>query len=239
MSIKSVLRKLKWLPRNLLVLTLAFLFRSLPEKRRIRIIITFDATNAEDGTGAQVQRLIAVKALSLILKCSYLHTPIEKVAIHPLDPFQEISGMRTFVNSVNNYFHFNEDKVQEPREVIQIADLKLSHLWTLYRTSKLNYPTLVKVLNPYLLVDLLPNFYKTALSRRVNAASSRPQEQKKSIVVHYRQGVGGFAIYPGMKVSRQIPINTYIKRLSQIVKEIFPKSNIAILSGPCFADEVG
>ena len=28
------------------------------------------------------------------------------------------------------------------------------------------------------------------------------------------------------------------KFLSQIVKEIFPKSNIAILSGPCFADEV-
>ena len=28
------------------------------------------------------------------------------------------------------------------------------------------------------------------------------------------------------------------KFLSQVVKEIFPKSNIAILSGPCFADEV-
>lgn len=218
MNIKNLLRKLKWFPRNLLVLILVFLIRSLPEERRSRIVITFDAQRAEDGTGAQVQRLVAVKALSLILRCNYLHTPIEKVAIHPLDPFQDVSGMRKFVDKVNNLFVFQEDKDQEPRDVIAISDLRLSHLWTFYHSSKLRYPILFKVLNPYLLVDLLPRFYKEALSTRVEAASPRPQAEKKSIAMHYRQGVGGFAIYPGMKVSRQIPIEVYTDRLRQIVK---------------------
>ena len=62
MNMKWLLRRIKWLPRDVAVLLIALKIRTLPERRRAKLTFAFDAVRAEDGTGAQIQRLIATKA---------------------------------------------------------------------------------------------------------------------------------------------------------------------------------
>ena len=199
-----------------MILLITLRIRILSEKRRKKLTFTYDALRAEDGTGAQIQRLIAVKALSIILGCRYQHTPIEKVAIHPLDPFQDSSSMQKFVTRVNSQFRFHEDPQEEYLDVFEIPDLKISHLWKLYTQTKKDSLTLIRMLNPYLLVDLFPGSYKRALKQRISDETLASVKDKKTIAIHYRQGVGGFVIYPGMKLPRQIPFDLYLSRLRRI-----------------------
>lgn len=230
MNMKWLLRRIKWLPRDVAVLLIALKIRTLPERRRAKLTFAFDAVRAEDGTGAQIQRLIATKALSLILGCNYQHAPIEKIAIHPLDPFQDTPSMKKFVAKLNNEFIFHESLKQDYLYILEFPDLKVSQLWKLYIQTKMDSPTLVRVLNPYLLVDLLPSFYRKALAKRVIHNQSSSQEHKESIAVHYRQGVGGFVIYPGMKTPRQIPFDVYLTRLRKIVRSEPQKFSVKLFT---------
>lgn len=224
----QIFRKIRWLPRDLAVLLIAFRIRCLPEHKRNRLTITFDAPRADDGTGAQIQRLIAVKAFSLILGLRYMHSPIEKVAVHPLDPFQDPLSMAGFIKRLEEQFDFQEDLPLEFSQSIEINELKLSNLWGIYRQSRNEFPTLIRVLNPYLLVDLLPSYYKKALKTLMHRLQSQQNTTTKSIAVHYRQGVGGFVVYPGMKVPRQIPIDWYSRRLKKIIKEDYRNFNVTL-----------
>jgi len=45
-------------------------------------------------------------------------------------------------------------------------------------------------------------------------------EEIYKIVIHYRQGVGGFALYPGQNIPREIPLDVFVNRVSKVVSEL-------------------
>lgn len=228
LMIKDILRLIKFTPRRIAILSLVFAFRALPRSRREALIITFDAARADDGTGAQIQRLIAVRALCLILGTPYLHTPIQQIAIHPLDPFQTVEEMKVFVGNVNAKFAYTSADLPREHSTLKLAELKISDLGQLLLLIFRGRRTLVHILNAYLVVDQFPRFYKRALQHLTVHFQTRTSASDGLIAVHYRQGVGGFAIYPGMKVPRQLPLKMYLNRIRHIQNEN-PGTNLKLL----------
>ena len=102
----SFFRYLKYLPKRLVRVILITSIRLIPKSFKTKTSMTFASELADDGTGAQIQRLIGVRALALLLRIPYSHTPIEKVAIHPFDPFKTMEEMHIFVDRVNTHFRF-------------------------------------------------------------------------------------------------------------------------------------
>ena len=225
--ILRLVRKIRSSPRTIVTLFLLALFRLIPSSRRRTISISFNANLADDGTGAQIQRMIAARALSLILGTSYIHIPLQKVAIHPLDPFQTLEDMNQFVSSVNSEISFPSTKEQSFGKEISIANLNNKDLLFLILLAIRGSETHLKILNPYLLVDLFPSSYLSAISTLTKRFLTERDGSEKLIAIHYRQGVGGFAIYPGMKIPRQIAIDVYIRKVKEIIKN--SKENMRII----------
>ena len=211
----NLLRKLKFLPKLMTRVLLIALIRYLPQIWKQNTSITFAAENADDGTGAQIQRLIGARALALLLRTPYRHTPIEKVAIHPFDPFKTVEEMKGFVKRINQTFDFQSEINITNQQAILLTNPQSTDLITIFFRIVFKKSSAYQILNPYSLIDIFPQFYRKALALNLkkDLIQSSPSN---ALLIHYRQGVGSFAIYPGMKQPRQIPLEIYISRIKEL-----------------------
>jgi hypothetical protein len=56
-----------------------------------------------------------------------------------------------------------------------------------------------------------------------------PEFSHPTVALHYRQGVGGFALYPGQNVPRETSLTQFEQALLSIAKEVGPKSIESII----------
>ncbi len=186
-----------------------------------------------DGVGAQVQRILAIRSLSRNLHLGYLHSEIVSLAIHPLDSYQNIDEMQVFLRKLNHEFTMQSTReftVENLRET-QVDTLTFSFLFSCVLKAKfLRKQILVRLAEPYPISEHDPDLYQGIRGFLPNLVI--PVKSGTSVAVHYRRGVGGFAIQRGERISREISGNYF----SALVKEIIKASQIPDLKLKVFTD---
>jgi hypothetical protein len=88
--------------------------------------------------------------------------------------------------------------------------------------------TLLKICEPYRITETFQDFYDLVPNSLKNWAIPQMPEDVMTIAMHFRQGVGGKAIYPGQKISRELDLDYFIQMVKSIQRES-PSSNLRIL----------
>lgn len=174
-----------------------------------------------DGVGAQVQRLISIYALSRILKIDFRQNSFIDISVHALDPFQDLESKSSFIREMNLLFEID---IPRGSSLPQKMELKSLSSWKLLMIVIKHLPQknalLLSVVEPYSITDAFPNLTVAAIDVFPNWTSfadnlvkdlSRPL-----ISIHYRQGVGGLAVYPGQKISREMPPEYFLSKLQNL-----------------------
>jgi len=194
-----------------------------------KIALTYWNTSKADGVGAQVQRILAIRALSSSLHLGYLHTAIKSLAIHPLDSYQNDDEMEVFLLKLNHEFwmHNSEESFAENLRELQTKTLTFSFLFSCILKSVFSKrQILVKLVEPYPVSEHDPHLYEGILQFLPNFVV--PPKTNVVVAIHYRRGVGGFAVQRGERVSREIP-GVYFARLAKEIIDTQESTEIKLL----------
>jgi hypothetical protein len=210
--IRRLIRTVTRLPKLIVYL----MFACLPAKLKKRLAVTYANDRKTDGLGAQLQRLVAIRALAMRLNLNYLHSQIVMLAIHPLDPFANESQVNQFLKKVNKYFNLDSSIEQSwAEEEFLFESLSLSTFVRIYFRSIIRRKNiLIRVVEPYAVMELLPNDYKRVIPFFIEFPHAAFLGD--DIVMHYRYGVGNSVIQPGEKLPRQMDLMHFRKVIQRI-----------------------
>ena len=199
------------------------------------LTLAFNNSLAVDGTGAQLQRLLGVRGLAKYLKCYYLHVPISNISIHPLDPFQTPDQIEEYLVKLNQTFNFEPSGVRldysNEYSIASLAPVKLFAI--VFRATFSSKNVLVRVLETYPVSDAQPKIIKNVIGDLKSFYSSEVYRDAPvfDLVMHYRQGVGGFVLYPGQRIPRQLPLEYFERILRETtLSKMEAEFNICILT---------
>lgn len=187
-----------------------------------RLVFSNSTSLRKDGTGAQIQRLLATASLAERLKIPFLQSRILDVAVHPLDSFQETDSYRNFLEKLNHLFEITTtEKNFGINEIIKVKNLELNQLIRIAVRSNIRKQVIrLEVENPYPLSDLNVNQYTSVIKKLENLWELLIQPRSLPyIAIHYRQGVGSFAVYPGQVIPREMDMNYFRSRINEFVSE--------------------
>lgn len=197
---------------------------SLPLIRNFcdRIVIVNDSENQSDGSGAQIQRQFANFALSRILRTGYIYNPIQNVAIHPLDPFQTEAEYLEYLKLINTIFAIESDSPSNSSNFRQVelqipsyTELLLEIFKAIFRKGI----TVMIINEPYKIVEHFPDTYTQVPGALLHFPRKSRSGNRRVIAIHYRQGVGGMAIYPGQSMPREMTHDYFVRVINDIQSE--------------------
>ena len=191
--------------------------------RKPKIALCYDATNVRDGSGAQIQRIMAIYSLAKYLGLSYLHKPIEEVSIHPLDPHKSAKLYHEYLIRLNSIITVPSDSILLDFEN-EIVEPKLTFGRALRHISnnRGSMSILLKLSDVYSLVDANTEMYQFAITHiqsNIQREFADLSSANENIVVHYRSVPGNFSTYPGEKRTRQLEVKRLAKVLKRAVKK--------------------
>ena len=99
----------------------------------------------------------------------------------------------------------------------------------LVRNRFRNKPHHLALLEPYPITEFRTQIMDLVRGQIHLATRDVPDFSHPTIALHYRQGVGGFALYPGQNVPRETSLNQFEQALVSITKEVGPKSIKSII----------
>jgi len=212
---RYTIRMLARLPNFALYLCLS----RLPSGFMKRLAVTYANDKKTDGLGAQLQRVVAIRALAMRLKMNYLHSRVAALTIHPLDSLENETQVDQFLEKVDNYFHLESSiEATWAEEEIYLPSLTV---FTLVRIVLRNVirrnNVLIRVIEPYAVMELRPQDYKRVIPFFYNFPYS--ESSNDEIVMHYRYGVGDSVIQPGEKLPRQMQLTYFRNIIQSIPKE--------------------
>lgn len=217
LKLKMVARR----PLFFLVFLLARIFKP-------KLVLTYDNEALCDGTGAQVQRLMAIYSLAKSLHLKYRHTPIKDVSVHPLDPHQTLPEYKEYLDRLNAFIEFPTDSIPSENLVYatqEIRNLNLNKLLILLFSKSQGF-RLIKLVDIYSVIDSVPKIYHHASNILIpkyfqpNLGSSKVAP---TLAVHYRSVPGEFSIYEGEGQTRQLQVSRVEKVISRAVRKIGSK----------------
>lgn len=197
------------------------LILNLSKILRPKVALTYQNEFKQDGVGAQIQRILAIRSLADNLNFSYLHTPIASVAVHPLDPYQSEVEMKIFLARLNREFWIRSTPGLEEVEKIEVEMIALTFfgLARAILLSKLKRKTvLISCTEPYRVSEFDPHMLSEISSQL--PYFSRVKKNGFNISLHIRWGVGGMTVQTGEKTSRQIELGYYIRLLESIISTL-------------------
>lgn len=226
-SLSRVYRSAEFLLKNSVINSV----RRLTYKSNSSICVTFDSSQAVDGTGAQLQRMISVYALANYFGFHYLHSEIKQVSVHAFDPFQTNELYEKYLVEINNFVQFNGISHQNQGSInfTRTQTYFWEFIFLLIRNRFQNKTLYLALLEPYSITDFRPQILDSIRGRVSLATRDVPNFAHPSVAIHYRQGVGGFALYPGQKVPRETPLIQFEQVLYSIVSEVGPNSIKSII----------
>lgn len=193
------------------------------------ITLTYNADVNDDGTGAQIQRILGIYAICRKYGFSYLHTPIKNLVTHPLDSFQSPKELQEYLTRVNAYFNLTSSGPMQFDKVIdqgRISKSFLSRLQLSMRLSKAK-KILVKISNPSMIVNSNPDILKLAVLDLPHI-SRVDSKTKVSIVLHIRRTTQEDFVLRGESEPRSLPIDYYKGKLRKILASLDLKSEYEI-----------
>jgi hypothetical protein len=193
------------------------------------ITLTYNANVNDDGTGAQIQRILGIYAICRKYGFFYLHTPIKNLVTHPLDSFQSSKELQEYLTRVNEYFNLPSDGPLQFDKVIDQARISIKYLRRLQLIMRLSKAKkiLVEISNPGSIVDADPDILKLAVSDLPHL-SGIESKTKVSIILHIRRDVQGDFVITGESEPRSLPIDYYKGELRTILASLDLKSEYEI-----------
>jgi len=182
------------------------------------IALTYDPISKQDGLGAQLQRILAIKSLCKDLRISYIHNGVADIAIHPLDLLNSENEIESFLDRVNQIFYIESTKDQlfDEAKTYQIRSLSNSSLALfLAKFVFFRRPMILSTVEPYGCSDLFPSMYE-GISGHLPTLKLHPVESS-AIAIHYRRGSGNFDVQKGEASSRELEISVLLKKCNEIV----------------------
>lgn len=186
--------------------------------KKNKIIVTNDPKSRIDGTGAQIQRAVGSAAVSLIMNTQFMFTKIEDITVHPYDEIYTDEDKSEYLIEINKIFSPAKTIRENSKEnQIICMDFYLSSILKVWwRSFFKTEPTLIKIVNPYPLLDYCPEFYIQAINQFTNFPTEIPKNERLKIGIHYRQGVGGQVVYPGQTIPRELNEKYFLSALSKL-----------------------
>lgn len=220
---KNVLKKHRQLSLRFFNHALIKVIKKLIKISGIEIALMNNTVAKIDGVGAQLQRLIALVALCNYIKMPFVQQEFSDVSVHPLDPFQDPKSKTIFLNKVNFLFKFNGNTV-ENKDIFNVIDIphlsSVQLLKVILKAILLKKSIIVKVIEPYKITnhyqDMCLNLNNNFQNWVAFVKNFKKDVNSDVIYIHYRQGVGGLVVYPGQKISREMPLNYYLDKVNDI-----------------------
>jgi hypothetical protein len=175
-----------------------------------------------DGLGAQLQRVLAIRALSKYFGIPIFQSKIEQVAVHPLDNLENPSDYIKFIEDLN--FLISEGSFPEDAEKLFVDNLKFSHLLKVFLSTLRGKHVLLLITHPYKLIDAKPEIYKMALDKQFLERCDRLGKDSdwSDISLHHRSGTGSMVVQSGQKISREVSL----KETSMLIRELSIRNNL-------------
>ncbi len=183
-----------------------------------KIALTYDPISKQDGLGAQLQRILALKSLCIDLHIAYIHTGVTDIAIHPLDTLNSESEIERFLGRVNEIFYIEstKDHLFKDAKTYLIPSLSNSLLaFFLAKAVFFKRPIVLSVIEPYGCSDLFPSMYE-GVARHLPLLRLGPGKES-ALAIHYRRGSGNFDIQKGEGISRELEISIILKKCNEII----------------------
>jgi hypothetical protein len=210
------------------VRSLLFLFRPI----LANLILSNDTSNPKDGSGAQIHRILGIYALSRQIGSRYLHEPLIGVAVHPLDPFQTPDHYIEYLSELNSAFEIDSSGLKKNYKSVSINNPSVGvliyfALVSIFKKERL----LIKILEPFRVIDAIPSAYSKINGEFDLSKFAKKNSTGLTVVIHYRQGAGGAVVYPGQKISREIPFDYFLKLLCDLNIDLkSPEYSLTILT---------
>ena len=202
-----------------------FFLSYLPSGFMKRLAITYANDKKTDGLGAQLQRVVAIRALAMRLKINYLHSKVEALTIHPLDHLENENQVDEFLQKVDNLFHLDSsiDGTWAEEEIFLQSLSVIAIVRILFGSLIRRKNVLIRVVEAYAVMELRPHDYKLVIPFFYNYPHSK--SPCNEIVIHYRYGVGDSVIQPGEKLPRQMALSYFRDVIQNIPKEYLRKNH--------------
>ena len=187
--------------------------------RIIPLYLTYDNEKIQDGVGAQLLRIIGIRAICNYFKLGYIHSGIKKLTITQLDPAQSEEEIHSYISYLNGIFKFDSQGIKEFHEVYHIYNLSHRILLTYgLRAFFFRRTTLLKVVIPFYITNKNIKIFKSA-SDLLPRFNSKMFQDKIKLVIHFRAGADPSHIDTGKTEARFLPINYFEKLVFQIQKD--------------------
>ena len=197
----------------------------------VNVSLTYDPTRKPDGVGAQLQRILAIYGLCNITKLKYSHTGISDVAVHALDPYQNMAEYQRFLAHLNSIFALKSSEVPTSRTEILVQHFRTRTLiyYSLLSILKRRH-FLLRISEPYAITDSVSNIYSFIhpLQDELKDFMAKFKVDSPTIAIHYRWGVGGKQIQQGESTTRELDVTYYAKVIKHI-KSVYPETNFKIV----------
>jgi len=198
------------------------------------LVLSYNANQKIDGTGAQLQRILSIYALSCRYKMGFKKSQIGSVAIHPLDNINSDQELNSYLDELNELFQLPEKETNATSNTdtfivsLRFRNLALAALKSYIFRKQIT----LHVVTPYGVSDYHPDSYRSITNNLFhwkNEIDSCQVNSKKKISVHYRSGVGGMAIQKGEKFPREIRIDYFINIVDSIIQSLDKEVDFEIL----------
>ncbi len=181
----------------------------------IPLSLTYDNDAIQDGLGAQILRVIGVRALSEYFKLGYIHNGIKNLHVHQLDSAQTESEIELFIKKTNSVFNFENRGISEFDEVYKIHDLGIKvGLKYILRALIQRKRILLRIAVPFYLTNRFPQILNRAQNFAPDLTVRNSSNSK--IVIHFRAGFDSKFVDPGRTRTRFIPLSYFEGQLKEI-----------------------
>lgn len=183
------------------------------------LYLTYNNTDATDGAGAQLQRILSAYILSKYFKVGYIHSPIYKLGY---------AGIENIVNSdseiqleqYNSIFDLPSDEYTTFDHIVTLkGDDTTTDKINYYKAQAQNQNILLKIAHTHRIVDSLPAHVLTDLPY-FNWIPTRQTSDTVNVAVHIRRGE-----IRTVCTERLLPIDYYVSIVNQLADK-FKEHNI-------------
>ncbi len=193
---------------------------------RARLTLTYDALGSFAGTGAHLQRIFGIFALSKLLRLSYMHSVIQNLGVSPMDPFQDEESINTYIKRINSEYFLPSTKGAPTNfdATYRFDRLTYKRLVWLILNSIIRRKNYLLVLGgAYPIIEKFTSSYKAV--QNIFPATAGMGEHSagvKTIVLHIRQDFNEH-ILPGEATIRGLSNSYYLDILHKIITDYCDK----------------
>jgi hypothetical protein len=196
-----------------------------------KMFLTYNNEEIQDGYFAQLQRVMAIRAIAEKYKFFYFHSEIINLVPTQLDSFQSEIQIQSYLKNINKKYSYESDPHYSNFDKVVDLLAPTLNMLILLRIKNMvsNKSLLVRITIPYRIMEKTPDSYKFSIDL-LNKKSDVHRVDKELIVIHARRGVAIQHVLPGEKSVRVLDDVYFLTIIKRIVSESKSISNLVILT---------